>query len=96
MVTIPLSGGAVNSHQIFSVQLGGNLLELRVNYITRSPGWSVDIYREGVRLIAGAMLVPGAEITKHYGADIGRLIFVGAEPTLDNLGQSNQLVWEDA
>ena len=96
METIPLSSGAANAHQIFSVQLGENLLEFRVNYITRSPGWSADIYREGILLIAGAMLVPGAEITKNYSADIGRLIFIGDDPTIDNLGQANSLIWEDA
>jgi len=96
MATIPLSGGAVNAHQEFSIQLGDNVLEFRVNYITRSPGWSVDISREGDLLIAGAMLVPGAEITKNYNAGIGRLVFVGDEPTLDNLGTANSLVWEDA
>jgi len=42
------------------------------------------------------MLVSGAEVTKNFNADIGRLLFVGDDPTIDNLGLSNQLVWEDA
>lgn len=96
MITIPLQGGSVNSHQIFFVQLGENFLEFRLNYITRFPGWSLDILREGESLIAGAMLVPGAEVTKNFSADIGRLLFVGDDPTIDNLGQSNKLVWADA
>lgn len=95
MITIPLQGGASNAHQTFSVQLGENFLEFNLNYITRFPGWSLDISREGEQLILGAMLVPGAEITKNFSADIGRLLFVGDEVTLDNLGQSNKLVWED-
>jgi hypothetical protein len=94
MITVPLKGGAVNAHQTQSVQLGDNFLELRISYVTRFPGWSMDVLREGVVLIAGAMLVPGAEITKNYNAGIGTLKFVGDEPTLDNLGQSNSLVWE--
>jgi len=93
MVTIPLANDA---HQEFSVQIGDNLLDFRLNYITRSPGWSVDISLDGVRLISGAMLVPGAEITKIYRAGIGRLVFVGDAPTLDNLGKSNALVLIDA
>ena len=96
MITIPLKGGAVNAHQILFVQLGENFLEFRLNYITRFPGWSLDIYKEGERLIAGAMLVSGAEITKNFSAGIGRLVFVGDDPTIDNLGLSNKLVWEDA
>lgn len=94
MITVPLKGGAVNAHQTLSVQLGDNFLEFKVNYITRFPGWSVDILQEGVILIAGAMLVPGADIIKNYDADIGSLKFVGDEATLDNLGQANSLVWE--
>ena len=96
MITIPLQGGSVNAHQILFIQLGGNFLEFRLNYITRFPGWSLDVLREGESLIAGAMLVPGAEITKNFNADIGRLLFIGDDPTIDNLGQSNELVWEDA
>ena len=96
MITIPLQGGAVNAHQIFFVQLGENFLEFRLNYVTRFSGWSLDILKEGESLIAGAMLVAGAEITRNFEADIGRLLFVGDDPTIDNLGQSNELVWEDA
>ena len=95
MITVPLVGGAVNAHQEFSVQLGDNFLTFKINYITRFASWSLDIYREGVLLIAGAMLVPDAEITKNYSAEIGKLYFVGTEPTLDNLGLSNTLVWSD-
>jgi len=96
MITIPLQGGSVNAHQTFSIQLGENFLEFRLNYTTRFPGWSLDILREGESLIAGAMLASGAEITKNFNADIGRLLFIGDDPTIDNLGQSNKLVWEDA
>lgn len=92
---IPLSGGAAKSHHTFSAQLGDNLLDFRLNYIARSPGWSMDIYSGDSLIIAGAMLVPGAEITKGYGAGIGSLVFVGAEPTIDNLGKDNKLVWID-
>lgn len=95
MITIPLKNGAVNAHQIFFVQLGDNFLEFRLNYITRFPGWSLDILREGETLIAGAMLVSGAEITKNFNAGIGRLLFIGDDPTIDNLGQSNSLIFED-
>ena len=95
MITIPIQGGLVNAHQVFFVQLGENFLEFRLNYITRFAIWSLDIYREGELLIAGAMLVSGADITKNYNADIGRLLFVGDDPTIENLGKSNKLVWEE-
>lgn len=94
MITLPLKNGASNAHQIFSVQLGDNFLEFTLNYITESgPAWSCDISREGVTLISGAMLEPGAIITENYEADIGTLYMVGEDVTLDNLGTDNKLVW---
>lgn len=94
MITIPLLNGADNAHQEFNVQLGDNFLQFVVNYVTEAgPAWSVDISREGVTLINGAMLEPNATITDNYNADIGRLVFVGDDVTLDNLGVDNKLVW---
>lgn len=98
MITIPLLSGASNAHQRFTMLLGGKTLEFIINYITvAGPAWSMDIYHKGTLLIAGAMLEPGAEVSQNYGADIGgRLVFIGADVTLDNLGRDNRLVWVPA
>lgn len=94
MITIPLLNGAANAHQRFTIQLGDNLLEFTLNYVTTyGPAWSVDIAREGVTLVSGAMLEPNAVITDGYEAGIGRLVFVGENVTLDNLGLDNSLLW---
>lgn len=94
MKTIPLKNGATNAHQEFSVQLGDKFLDFTINYVTiAGPSWSVDISYRGVVLIAGAMLEPNAVITDNYEAGIGRLVFVGDDVTLDNLGVNNKLVW---
>lgn len=94
MITIPLLNGAANAHQRFTIQLGDDLLEFTLNYVTTyGPAWGVDIVREGVTLISGAMLEPNAVITDNYEADIGRLVFVGEDVTLDNLGVDNTLLW---
>ena len=94
MITIPLKNGASNAHQIFTIQLGDNFLQFTLNYVTvAGPAWSVDVSREGVTLISGAMLEPNAVITDNYNAGIGRLVFTGAAVTLDNLGTDNRLVW---
>lgn len=101
MITIPLVNGAENAHQVFSVQLGDNFLTFTLNFVTRSltddnfAAWVVDIEREGELLIAGAPLSPGTNIVENYDLGIGRLVFVGDTPTLNNLGESNSLVWED-
>lgn len=95
MQTIPLSNGAINAHQRFSVQLAGSLLRFEINYVSYldDPAWSMDIYRDGTPLVRGAMLEPGCDVIQHYGAGIGRLVFIGKEVTLDNLGVDNTLVW---
>lgn len=91
---VPLKNGSTNAHQIFTIQLGDSYLEFTINYITESgPAWSVDISREGVVLVAGAMLEPGAEITENYETDFGSLYFIGEDVTLDNLGMNNRLIW---
>lgn len=101
METIPLIGGAVNAHQVFSAQVGENFLEFKLDYITRSETdsnfapWVMNISKEGVLLVAGLALVPGSNILEHYNLDIGAMYFTGEFPTLGNLGLSNKLVWDD-
>lgn len=97
MLTIPLRSGAANAHQRFSVQLGDNLLDFEIDYISYLdlPAWSMNIKRDGSILVAGAMLEPGSDVIQSYEAGIGRFVFVGSEPTLTNLGVDNQLVWVD-
>ena len=100
MNTIPLKGGAVNSHQKFSATLGGVLVDFVLNYITRKDSdsfgtWSLDAYVQGGLVAGGMMLESGAVINRNYQAGIGKLSFVGSDATLDNLGADNHLVWED-
>lgn len=95
MIEIPIVGGAKNSHQAFTLQLGTNLLDFELNYISYldTHAWSMDIYRDGSLLVAGAMLEPGCDVADSYRAGIGRFVFTGAPVTLDNLGVDNHLVW---
>lgn len=97
MKVIPLQGGAVNAHQQQFVTLGDSVLQFDIRYITRDPhpGWSCDISRDGEVLIHGAMLVANGELTKSHDLDIGRIVMVGEEVTLNNLGVDNKLVWID-
>lgn len=92
MSTIPISGGAVNAHQTFSVQLGANLIEFELNFL-QSGQWSVNLTLEGVRIAAGLMLEPNADIVSSNQLDIGKLIFIGSDTTLNNLGVDNSLIW---
>lgn len=89
---IPLQGGAANARQVFNIQLGENLTEFRVNYL-QTGQWSVDLYIDSILIAAGAMLEPNADIIKALNLDIGHLVFIGDDTTLDNLGKSNFLHW---
>ncbi|MGL4545205.1 MAG: phage baseplate plug family protein [Plesiomonas sp.] len=95
MNELPIKGGAENAHQQFSFQLGDNFLDFTLDYVTYTdtPSWSMNIYRDGTPLVMGAMLVPGCDVIEGYRAGIGRLVFVGSDVTLDNLGVDNHLVW---
>lgn len=92
---ISLTRGAVNAHQTFEIPLGDNLIRFEINYKTLYGAWSVDLLRAGVRIVNGAMLQPGTDIIANWNlrTTIGRLVFTGDEPTLDNLGSANHLVW---
>ena len=95
MYVIPLRPGAINAHQRFSLQLGENLIEFEVDFISYldAPAWSMNLTRDGSRLVSGAMLEPGSDVIQSYRAGIGQMVFTGADVTLNNLGVDNFLVW---
>jgi hypothetical protein len=90
MIEINLLNGFDNAHQTFFIQLGDNYYKFDVNYITLAgPAWSVDLSVEGVKKHSGIMLNPAAV----YDIEGGKLVFVGEDVTLHNLGVDNKLVW---
>lgn len=95
MLVIPLRPGATNAHQRFSLQLGENLIEFEVDFVSYldAPAWSMNLIRDGSRLVSGAMLEPGSDVIQIYRTGIGQMVFTGADVTLDNLGIDNNLVW---
>lgn len=95
MLTIPLRAGSANAHQRFGVQLGDNLIDFEIDFISYldAPAWSMNLLRDGTRIVSGAMLEPGSDVIQSYRTGIGQLVFTGADVTLDNLGVDNWLVW---
>lgn len=95
MLTIPLGAGAANSHQRFDVQLGENLINFEIDFISylATPAWSMNLLRDGSMIVSGAMLEPGSDIIQSYRAGIGQMVFTGNDATLNNLGIENFLVW---
>lgn len=94
MINIPLDAGAVNAHPTFSIQLGDNLTGFTLGYL-QTGQWTVNVSVDGVSIINGAMLEPNCDILEHLGIteSFGRLVFTGADTTLDNLGIDNKLTW---
>jgi hypothetical protein len=95
MYVIPLRSGAANAHQRFSVQLGDNLIDFEVDFISYldAPAWSMNLLRDGTRIVSGAMLEPGSDVIESYRTGIGQMVFTGSDVTLGNLGVDNNLVW---
>lgn len=95
MLTIPLAAGAANAHQRFGVQLGENLINFEIDFISYldTPAWSMNLIRDGSVIVSGAMLEPGSDIIQSYRAGIGQIVFTGKDTTLNNLGIENFLVW---
>lgn len=97
MKEISLTGGAANAHQEFQAVLNGREITFRLfwcSYVD-APFWNLDLYENGELLVAGLVLKPGSDLLSAYHFDLGKLVMVGEEPTLDNLGERNNLVAVD-
>lgn len=86
--------------QTFSAQLGSNTLTFELQWMAR-----LEVFRVNVLTAAGATLTAGRFL--HPDVDLlaglypppevgyGSLVLEGAQPTPDNLGIDNTLVWSD-
>lgn len=92
MIEIPLKNGAQNARQKFTVTLGDYQLSMTLNYLSYLdiPMWSLSVFHDGYPIRLGtALAVNGVIKMGKYGV----LVLVGNEPTLDNLGVDNTLIW---
>lgn len=86
--------------QTLSAQLGSNTLVLEMQWMARLEVFRVDISTAaGVVLTAGRFLLPGVDLLAGLyppsKVAYGSLILEGNQPTPDNLGIDNMLVWSD-
>lgn len=91
MKTIPLENG--QSHFRFRVNLGGTVVRVRVNWLTRYEYFTVDLSDDSGPLISGRGLHPQVNLLEGTGLG-GSLYIEGDEPTPDNLGVNNKLRYE--
>lgn len=92
MINIQLNSGVQNARQRFSQRIDRRLFRFEVDRVSycANPYWVMNVYINGEPRKMGCPLLPGAV---HDFGDDGRLVFVGEEATLDNLGKANKLVW---
>lgn len=86
--------------QTFSARLGKNTLTIELQWMTRLEVFRVNILTPlGVTLTAGRYLLPGSDLLANLypspSIEYGSLILEGDQPTPDNLGVTNLLVWSD-
>lgn len=95
MKILPLMGGAEYAHQEFSFLFGTREILFRLDWMPYidNPAWNLNISEDGAEIINGLLLRGGCDLLSPYQLGLGRLILTGDEPTLDNLGINNALVW---
>lgn len=86
--------------QSFTASLGSYTLTLSLQWMSRMEVFRVDIYTaQGAALTLGRYLLPGVDLLAGLypptDANYGSLVLEGAQPTPENLGIDNLLVWND-
>lgn len=91
-----VEGGAVNAHQQFELQVNNAIYELRLDYLEQVESWALSVTQEEERLADSVILRGGANLFSTFPklTSVARLYVVGDEPTLNNLGLTNSIVWE--
>jgi hypothetical protein len=86
--------------QTFSARLGANTLTIELQWMARLEVFRVNIQSAlGVTLTSGRILLPGVDLLANLypppQISYGSLALEGDQPTPDNLGVANLLVWSD-
>lgn len=92
MINIPLKNGAENARQDFSANLGGNLIDFSIKFLSYldTPMWVLDARIDATPITLGRGLQPNGVLDL---GSFGKLVFIGEPATLDNLGVANELIW---
>lgn len=89
------------SAQIFSAQLGANLIKFNIQWLERYSVFRMDAsLQNGTVITAGRIMNIGVNLFSDVyptpATDVyGSLILVGDDPTPGNLGLNNTLVWSN-
>lgn len=91
-MSVGLSGGAQNSHQVFSANLGSDYAGIEMRWNSKSGQWIVSVSINNAELINEKAYASGTNIFDGFFG-WGMLIVIGEDATLDNLGITNKLIW---
>lgn len=91
--SIPIEGSPKYAHSSLKCSLGLREIEFILNYCPFLQIWDLTIREDGVNIVAGLTLVIGSNLLQSVHTDLGKLYLIGDEPTLDNLGVDNTLIW---
>lgn len=78
----------------FRVTLSNRFFIIHMKWSTRYEFYSVDIYEGETPIILGRGLHPNIDLFSGLNLGIGRLYLSGAVPTIENLGNTNSLIYE--
>lgn len=94
MFEVKLQGTVGNAHQEAVANLGDNVFNLELDWISRYQEWNVLIHVEGQDepLTTDAVLNPGMNLLDGIFG-YGRFYCYGEQPTLNNLGVDSFLIW---
>ena len=92
MSVIPLPTG--EPHLRFTVNLGGVRLRVKLDWLERWGYYHVTLLRDEEVLRAGLGLHPDVDLLFGLGLGVGALYLRGQPATPNNLGNTNELVYE--
>ena len=82
------------AYYTFNVELANLVALVTLNWVTTKGFYKVSITIDNEEVVRGKGLHPDIDLLKSTELAIGKLYLEGAEPTLDNIGIDNRLVYE--
>ena len=82
------------SYYTFNVEIANLVALVTLNWVTTGGFYKIFITIDNEEVVRGKGLHPDIDLFKSTELGIGKLYLQGDEPTLDNIGIDNRLVYE--
>ena len=88
MIEVPLTS---DPEQLFSINLSGQIFDLRVIFNSRHRVWTADFIQNGTTIVSGVSLLGGIDIMRQYNIGVTNMFTVNidnsnVDATSSNLG----------